>query len=111
MPDTLSVTPISGRVAVITLIRGGNGGPVTATQAVKEDGGFDFKVKLGKYQLKVSAPALRNLHLDLQVRRSTAIKDQKKIIVMGAGFTKSRSGSSAELRVGKLHKLNHSGGR
>jgi hypothetical protein len=115
VPDTLSVISISGKVvaelnrgetpldnAVVTLRRGGYGGSVIAKQAVKADGSFSFKVMPGKYQLKVSAPALRNFYLDLQVGRSKLAKDQQEIIViMGADAAKECSGSYAELRVKK----------
>ena len=116
VPDTLSVTAVSGRVvaelnkgetplteAVITLKKGNHDGPVIAKQSINEAGSFSFsKVKPGNYQLKVTAPSLRDFYLDLQVRRSKASKDQKEIIViMGTDFTKPCSGSSAELRVKK----------
>ena len=113
VPDTLSVSSVSGRVisklnkgetplnnAVVTLVRGGNDGPVIAQQTVKEDGSFSFKVKPGKYQLRVSARGLSNFYLDLQVKRSKVDKDQKEIIViMGLDFEKYCFGSYAELRV------------
>ena|SRR2546423_6087718 len=116
VPDTLSVTVVSGKVvsifndgegpltiASVTLIRGGNGGPVIAKQAVNKDGSFSFnKVQPGKYQLKVTAPALRDFYLDLKVNRSKATKDQEEIIIiMGMDFIKPCSGSSAELKVKK----------
>jgi hypothetical protein len=114
VPDTLSVTSVSGRViakfndgegpltkAFVTLKRGDNFGPVIAKQVVKEDGSFEFShIEPGKYQMMVSEPGLINFYLDLQVRRSKATKDQKEIIViMGADFRKECSGSFAELRV------------
>jgi hypothetical protein len=113
--DTLSVASVSGRVlakwnkgetpfnnAIVTLIRGGNHGPVIAKQIIKEDGRFSFRIKPGKYQLKVSAEGLRNFYLDLQVIRSGASKDQREIIVIvSPDTTKSCTGSYAELR-GKI---------
>jgi hypothetical protein len=112
-PDTLAVTSVSGKVvaelnkgetpldnAVVTLKRGGNFGPVVAQQEVNKDGGFGFRVKPGKYQLKVSVPHLSDFYLDLRVRGPKADKVRKEIVViMGADFTKECSGSSAELRI------------
>lgn len=116
VPDTLSVTAVSGRIvlklnigetpldeAIVTLKKGNNAGPIVAKQSINKDGSFNFsKVKPGKYQLKVTAPGLRNFYLDLEVRRSKATEDQSEIIViMGIEFLKPCSGSSAVLRVKK----------
>jgi hypothetical protein len=111
--DTLSVASVSGKViakfskgeepfnnAVVTLIRGGNTGPVLARQTVKGDGRFSFRVKSGKYQLKVSAPGISNFYLNLQVTRAKASKDKREIvIILGPAPTSGCFGSSAELRV------------
>jgi hypothetical protein len=117
VPDTLNVTSVAGKViakfndgeaplnnVVVMLIRGGNDGPTIAKQAVSGNESFSFKVKPGKYQLKVSVPHLSDFYLNLRVKRSKTLKDQKEIIViMSADFRKECSGSFAELRVKKNH--------
>ena len=117
VPDTLTVTSISGRViakldrgetpldnAVVTLKKVDNLGPVISKQTVNKDGSFSFrKIKSGKYYLIVSVPHLIDFDLKLDVRRLNASKDRKEIVViMGADFIKECNGSSAELRTKKV---------
>ncbi len=115
VPDTMSVAAISGRVvaelekgetpfsASVTLMKGPNNGPVIATHAVDAEGRFNFDhLKSGKYRIKVSTPHLLDFYLDLILKPSRAVNDEKEIVIkIGADLIKPCGGSSAELRVKK----------
>jgi len=116
VPDTMSVVAVSGRVvaeldkgetplsqASVTLMKGPNNGPVIATHAIDAEGRFNFDhLKPGKYRLKVSTPHLLDFYLDLILKPSRTVKDEKEIVVkIGADLIKPCGGSSAELRVKK----------
>lgn len=116
VPDTMSVIAVSGKVvadldkgetaltqASVTLMKGPENGPVIATHAVDAKGRFNFDhLKPGKYRLKVSTPHLLDFYLDLILKPSRAVKNEKEVVIkIGADLIKPCGGSSAELRVKK----------